>query len=250
MYQKQRVDSIVEILKKHGFVTVKFLCDELHYSTATINRDLNYMQTQKLIKRSYGGVELIKRKYVPLVFRYNKMRPAKNKIGRVAAKYINDGDTVFLDGSTTTQYMSKYITEKKNLTVITNNMALATFLGDYDINVICLGGKMVEKPCILNGEITIENARKYTADKFFFSTGGVTEDGKIFSSGFGYLLHKTNAENSKEIFFLADHDKIMEQSKNTSVLFTLGDVDYVITDYIFSDKVKNEYPDTQFVEVE
>jgi len=249
MYQKERVDNIIEILKKNGYVTVKFICDELHYSTATINRDLNYMEAQKLIKRSYGGVELLKKKYVPLVFRYNKMRPAKNKIDREAAKFINDGDTIFLDGSTTTQYISKYITEKKNLTVITNNMALATFLGDYDIKIICLGGEMSERPCMLLSEETIENAMKYTADKFFFSTGGITPDGKVFSGGLGYILHKTEKANAKKSFYLVDHDKISEQPKGTKVLFNLGEVDYIITDYVFSDEVKKNSNNTVFVEI-
>ncbi len=249
MYQKERVEIITELLKKHGYVTVKFLCDELHYSSATINRDLNYMETQKIIKRSYGGVELLKRRSVPIIFRYNKMRPAKNKIGKVAAKYINDGDTVFFDGSTTTQYISKYITEKKNLTVITNNMALATFLGDYDIKVICLGGELAERPCILLSEVTIENAMKFTADKYFFSTSGISENGHIFSSGLGYILNKIMHKNSKKSFYLVDHDKIFEQPKDLKIFCNLNDVDCVITDYIFSDKTKESAPETDFVEV-
>lgn len=250
MFQKERIESITDILKKNGFVTVKYLCDELHYSTATINRDLNFMQQQKLIKRSYGGAELIKRDYVPLMFRYNKMRPSKNKIGKIAASYINDGDTVFLDGSTTTQYISKYITDKKNLTIITNNMALVSFFSEYDINVICLGGRIIEKPYILGGEDTVENIMKYHADKFFFSTGGVTENGEIISGGISRLMHKMKSERSEKVFFLADHQKIINDISDKQTLFYFDKVDYVITDYVFSDNVKNKFKNTHFIEVE
>ena len=97
MHQTERIKHIEEILKKNGFVTVKFLTEELHYSTATINRDLNMMEKQKMVRRSYGGVELLKNRSVPLVFRYNKMRPAKNKIGKKAAEFIHDGETIFID---------------------------------------------------------------------------------------------------------------------------------------------------------
>lgn len=58
MYQKERIDKIMEILKENGYVTVKYLIDKLHYSNATVNRDLNIMASRKLITRSYGGVEL------------------------------------------------------------------------------------------------------------------------------------------------------------------------------------------------
>ena len=51
MFQEERIKIITELLKKNGFVTVKFLTDELHYSSATINRDLNLMQKKKLPKQ-------------------------------------------------------------------------------------------------------------------------------------------------------------------------------------------------------
>ena len=50
MYQKERLENIMNIMKKYNYVTVKFLVEELHYSTATINRDLNVLANQKLIK--------------------------------------------------------------------------------------------------------------------------------------------------------------------------------------------------------
>lgn len=115
MYQKERTDAIYNIIKEKGYVTVKYLVEEMHYSNATINRDLNILEKQALIKRSYGGAEIVEQKEVPLIFRYHKMK---------AAELIYDGDTIFIDGSTTTESIGKYITNKKDITVITNNLAL------------------------------------------------------------------------------------------------------------------------------
>ena len=250
MYQKERIENITEILKKNGYVTVKYLTEELHYSTATINRDLNYMQKQRLIKRSYGGVELLKRKYVPLVFRYNRMRTAKNLIAKVAAKHISDGDTVFFDGSTTTQYISKYITEKKNLTVITTNMALASFLSEYGITVILTGGKIVEAPYILGGEDTVENAMKYSVDKFFFSTGATTPDAKAYTGGYSHLLFNVMINNSKESFYLADHGKLTNENPTTAkVLCSPDKITHYITDFSYPQETKKKYPNIDFIEV-
>lgn len=57
MSQSIRQEQILEILETRGYVTVRYLVDRLHYSSATINRDLNKMQTLGLVKRTYGGVE-------------------------------------------------------------------------------------------------------------------------------------------------------------------------------------------------
>ena len=248
MFQEERIKIITELLKKNGFVTVKFLTDELHYSSATINRDLNLMQKKKLIKRSYGGVELVKQRGVPLMFRYNKMRPEKNKIAKRAAQLIMDGDTIFIDGTTTSQYLGKYITEKKNLTVITNNMALAQFLSENGVRVVVLGGTIVESPHMIADTETVLMAEKYHADKFFFSVGTLSENGEIGISDMYYLLDKAMVKNSQKTVLLADHEKIKPAPKH--IWGTLKDVDMIISDYEFTDEVKQIYPDTEFILVE
>lgn len=247
MYQKERIDSILEILKVNGYVTVKFLTEKLHYSTATINRDLNVMEKQKLVHRSYGGVELVKKKGVALPFRYHKMKSAKAKIGKAAADLVSDGDVIFIDGTTTTEFMGKHLLGKKDITVITNNISMVTFLSEYGIDVCCLGGRVVEKPYMLDGNDTVENAMKYNADKMFFSAAGISEDGIISTSHNYYLLHKVMAANSKKRYFLTDHEKVnIKVSQN---LFDLNEIDAVVTDYVFSDEFKARYKNTKFIEV-
>ena len=57
MYRKERLDRIIELIETRGFVTVKTLTSELHYSTATVNRDLNILSQMKRIRRTAGGAE-------------------------------------------------------------------------------------------------------------------------------------------------------------------------------------------------
>lgn len=249
MSQKERLDSIIELLHKNGFVTVKFLTEELHYSTATINRDLNMLQNQQIVRRIYGGAELYKAKTIPLYFRYRKMRTEKNNIGKKAAEFINDGDTIFIDCSTTAQYIGKYITDRKDLTVITNNISLAAFLSEYKMTVICLGGQIMEPPSMIYSSETVESVRKYGADKLFFSAGAITKDGKIGRSNYDehYLTVKAMMENSTQKYLLLDHEKITADCKK--YLGDLNDTDTVITDFSFSDEVKNKYKNTEFVEI-
>ncbi|MBQ8323102.1 MAG: DeoR/GlpR transcriptional regulator [Clostridia bacterium] len=249
MYQKERLDNILDIVKQYGYVTVKYLVGALHYSNATINRDLNVLESQKLVHRTYGGVEIVKKEDVPLPFRYHKMRSEKLKIGKKASEFVRDGDVIFIDASTTTECMAEFLTEKKDITVITNNVAIVTHLSQYGINVICLGGKVVEPPCMLCGTETIENAMKYYVDKMFFASGYVSADGRIAEGGLYYLLHTVIAKNAKEIYHLADHEKFHREVGDRKYLLDFSQLKGIISDYEFSEEIKAAYPDTEFIKV-
>lgn len=237
----------MDIIKENKYVTVKYLTDTLHYSTATINRDLNTLKAQKLIKRSYGGAELLKTHDVPLMFRYHKMKSEKMKIAKAAASYIKDGDTIFIDGSTTCQYIAPHLLSKKDVTVITNNIYLVSFLSENGVRVICLGGEALEPPNMLSGIETDENASHYIADKAFFSDDGFTDDGNIVTVSMYYTLHKTMRRNSEKTFFLADHEKL--NIKSPKILFSFDSVDYVISGYAFPENTIKQFSHTTFINV-
>ena len=245
-YQKERIDAILKILQQQGYVTVKHLTELLNYSNATINRDLNVMEKQKLVKRSYGGVELLKNYGVALPFRYEKMKAAKLRIARKAAEYIHDGDTIFIDGSTTAEYIGQYLLEKKDIHVITNNMALLIFLSQHSIRATCLGGTVLEPPYMLCSSETIVNIRRFHADKMFFSTGGICMDGTILCRGSYTLLYEAMMENTDQIFYLADHEKLMPTCKEKK---DFDAVNYIITDFEIPPKIQAKYQDTTFVQV-
>lgn len=248
MYQKERVDKILKILRENGYVNVKYLCNEIGYSKATINRDLNYMEKRKLVVRSYGGVELVEKQDIPLVFRYHKMKAEKKRICKAAAELVKDGDVIFIDPSSTTEYITPYLVNKNNLVVITSNIAIVTYLSDFsNIKTFCLGGEIFEPPSMLGGDLCVKNAMEYKADKFFFSTHSINDNGEIGGSGVYNLLTNVMARNSKEVIYLVDHEKVNLTSK--SVVMTVDNVDIVITDYIFNQEFKQKYSDTKFIEV-
>ncbi|MBR4863559.1 MAG: DeoR/GlpR transcriptional regulator [Oscillospiraceae bacterium] len=247
MSQKLRQDQILHILEKQGYVTVRYLVERLHYSSATINRDLNAMEALRLVKRSYGGVEIAKRGNLPaLQERQFYMKKEKRRVAKAAAALIQNGDTVFLDGSTTVQYILPFLSEKKNLHVITNNMRLAIELGGYDMEVTCLGGRIAERPHVLAGEETVENAQHYRANKMFFSVDSVTLDGEIHSTY--YLLYKTMLQNSDEAYFLTDKTKITQQMDK--ILCDFSKLSGVISDFEFPEATKSRYPNTKFIVAE
>lgn len=244
---KKRLTAILDIIKENGFVTVKYLCDHLHYSTATINRDLNELQVQGLINRNHGGAELVVKKYAPLVFRFEKNKQIKINLAEKAADLISDNMTIFMDGSTTAQFIGKHITKHKNMTVITNNINLAAYLSEAGVQVICLGGKIYEAPYITGGSDAAKHAQTYTADLAFFSTSSVTSNGIINCGSYFFDIFTVMIKNSKKSVYIADSSKI--DFGASRILCNFSQIDVVISDYVFKDEVKANFPNTEFIEI-
>ena len=98
MYQQERMDEIMKILKKNHYVTVDYLVKEIKYSPASIRRDLTLLEKQGLITRSYGGVTYKDANISPFRFRQHSMKTVKNAIAKKAASLVKNGDVVFIDG--------------------------------------------------------------------------------------------------------------------------------------------------------
>jgi DeoR/GlpR family transcriptional regulator of sugar metabolism len=157
MYQQERMDCIMKILYKFHYATVEYLVAEMHYSPASIRRDLTLLEKQGLVTRSYGGVTLKDANASPFRFRQHSMKVVKNAICKKAAMLVKENDVVFLDGSSTIQYMGHFLHNKKGITVITCNMLLANFLSEHGVDTYCTGGRVVEYPGILGGQIVFDN---------------------------------------------------------------------------------------------
>ena len=246
MSQKIRQEQILHILEKKKYVTVRYLCDTLHYSSATINRDLNAMQALDLVKRSYGGVEAVEKSHhlPPLLQRQIYMKKEKRRLAKAASELIKNSDVVFLDGSTTVQHMIPFLADKKDITVITNNMRLSIELGELDMKVICLGGEIKERPHVLFGDETVENAMRYHADKMFFSVAGNTLDGHIKDTAY-HLLYKIMLKNSRESYFLTDKTKTEESLGRE--LCDFSSLTGVISDFEFPTEIKEKYRGVKFI---
>ena len=246
MSGKTRQDQILHLLGSRGYMTVRELVETLQYSTATVNRDLNALQSARLVKRSHGGVEIASYGQLPpLPQRQYYHKKEKRRIAREAVEKIQNGDTVFLDGSTTVQYMIPFLFEKKDLRIITNSLRLAIELGDSEFEVICLGGRIYERPHVLYSDDTVENAMKYRPDIMFFSVDCVTPDGCIRG---GNLLYRIMLKNSTQKWFLTDHTKLTDRMD--TVLCDFSALTGVIADFTFPEKTRESYREVKFLTVE
>lgn len=246
MFQQERMDEIMKILKKNHYVTVDYLVKEIRYSPASIRRDLTLLEKQGMVIRSYGGVSLKDANVSPFRFRQHSMKIAKNAIAKKAADLVKPGDMVFLDGSTTTQYMGHFLTEKKDIKVVTCNMVLADFLSENGVETYCTGGKVVEYPGILGGALMLEAIEKFNADIAFFSTTAFDDEGRLLSiSEAGASTHKVIRAHSEKLVYLCGSDKF--STKGSFVSMTLENVDYFVSDGELPNTIKEKFPNTEYI---
>jgi len=162
-----------------------------------------------LLKRSFGGAVLTERytEQLPLAIRAAKHIAAKKHICAKAAEWICDGDTLFLDASSTTYFLAPYLKAFSELTVITNNPHLSVALSELKIHNLCTGGEMLNDSIALVGSDTQRFLRGIRAHKCFFSARGLC-DGEISDSSKEERDVKiAMLERAEQSFFLCDSSK-------------------------------------------
>ncbi|MFI5952342.1 DeoR/GlpR family DNA-binding transcription regulator [Cryptosporangium sp. NPDC051539] len=126
----ERVSAILERLAADGSVDAGLLADEFAVSAATIRRDLQVLEDQKLLSRTHGGAVAVDVAYeLPVRYRAGQNREAKAVVARRAADLLPRGPlTLGLSGGTTTHLLARLLAERVDLTVVTNALNIASEL--------------------------------------------------------------------------------------------------------------------------
>ena len=233
MLNREREQEIINILKSSGeFITVKHLCDTLYASESSIRRDLKSLEQRGLVKRMYGGAELVNNYSGIITFNHRTQHNinAKRIIAKKAAALIEDGNIVFLDQSSTAFYLANEIINRSSLTVVTNNIEILMLLSNSGINVICSGGYVSSenRNCLIGGDArqTFENIY---ADILYFSSKSLSADGIITDcSREEIVVRNAMLKNSAKKVFLCDSSKFGTRSAYKQC--ALRDVDCVISE--------------------
>lgn len=231
MIELERLDSILTYLRQKRTASVKTLAKHIYTSEATIRRDLNELERRGLIKRLHGGAVLLDstNREIPLYMREQQNVDAKQKIASQAAQHIRDGQVIFMDASSTVMFLIKYFEAFRELTVITNGIKTAQQLSALNHKVYCTGGLMLHNSSAYVGEYAAEFIRHFNADIFFFSSRGLSDDGKITdASSEETQIRKVMLEHSSQHIFLCDHSKAGQTFCYN--LCSLSQVDAYITD--------------------
>lgn len=228
----ERRNAILEKLQAERRVVVSELSTLFDVSEETIRRDLEKLENEGYVIKSYGGAVLNENANLDLPFniRKNKNVVGKQKIAELISPIIRDGDHIFLDASSTAVAIAKAIKNKKDLTIITNSLEIAIELLEVtDCKVISTGGEIVNTAFGMVGHVTDKTIRSYFADKAIISSKG-------FDLEKGFSDSDERHANNKRSMLEAARVKILaiDNSKFNRISFAkigdLRDITTIVTD--------------------
>lgn len=176
-----RREAIARRLRAAGSVSVAEIEAEFGVSPMTARRDLAALERRELARRTHGGavVPPVAAHEDSFAARMERSREAKHALARAAADRVGDGETVFLDSSTSAYHVAVELRARAaRLTVITNSLPILRLLdGGGEIAVIGIGGRLQPVTGSFVGPLAVHGVGAHLADRLFFSTKGVLPDG-------------------------------------------------------------------------
>ncbi|MBQ8357455.1 MAG: DeoR/GlpR transcriptional regulator [Clostridia bacterium] len=231
MLQIERQEQIMELLGRTPALRIGQIAAALYTSEATVRRDLAVMEQKGLVQRVYGGVTL-KKEDLPLDFRRQEHAAAKEEIALRAAAMIKDGQTVFLDSSSTAQHLLPHLARFRELTVITNSHRAVEVLATSKVRLVCTGGDLIPRNMAFVGRVAEHALEQLCPEIAFFSSQGVGGDGEVTDASEGETaLRRVVMRRALKSVFLCDSSKVGK--KYLYRLGTLSDMDEIITDCDF-----------------
>lgn len=230
----QRIDLIEKYIMQEKSVTLDDLCEKFEVSKNTIRRDIDTLAEKGVINKVYGGVTAAAPsnsilKLIPYETRHVTLPEEKEKICALAAKYIKDGDIIYIDTGTTCLNIIDHISNRQ-CTILTNSLQVCLKAVPYaNLNIISLPGKLKRETLSYVGSEIVDYLKTYNIGKAFMACSGLTIDnGLTNATTEEYVIKKAVTENAGQTYLLADHTKMGHFSLMTYC--QLKDIDYIITD--------------------
>ncbi len=214
MLSAERWELIMRVLRRGRFATVGDIAVTTKSSGATIRRDLARLEQAGLVRRVRGGAEIsqpagvgMQTLELPFQDRAELLVEKKRLIARAAASLCEDGDTIMIDGGSTTFQMAQFLADVR-LQVITNSFALASALVPHSRCTVILNGGVVhgDSQLVLD-PFGSEMFSNYTASKLFMGVYGIDETGATNTESLLIRTERAMIDRARDLIVLADSTK-------------------------------------------
>lgn len=244
-----RHEEILHILRETTYTTVQHLSQKLHISPSSIRRDLSELEAHGAVLRSYGGVSLVvpNHRDLPFGMRMESRAAQKKLIAAKAQKLVRDGDTVFVDASSTCMYLIHELADKRGITVITNSVNGIHYLQSFRCRVVCTGGYFdPEDRAAMVGSETIRRVSEMRANAAFFSPQALDAAGVMFDCYPEEIaVVRQMLAGAAQKICLCDSSKF---GKNSSFREAdLSDMDVLVSDTLPDAAFRERFPQVRFL---
>ncbi len=228
----ERREEIIRIITRDKSVRVNELAERFEVTEETIRRDLDKLEKEGIVKKTYGGavVRDFVSKDATLSERLQTNLDEKRRIAALARDLVNDGETIFIDMSTTALEFIKHIDEDKKVTVITNSLTAITELNNKpNVKVITIGGVLNSETLCMEGPMTHKFIQNYYVDKTIFSVKAISLDRGIMDSNeVSADIKRLMIRNANQAILLVDATKFDQTA--LTIVTDMENVDMLITE--------------------
>lgn len=228
----ERTTALLHVLQKDDSIPIEELARKLQVSSSTLRRELRDLVHKSLITVAIGKVSLatVSTEERPFALRSFLNNEEKVRIGCKALELVQNGDTVFIAGGTTTLEFAKNLAGQRRVTVITNALRVIDLLVDQPgIDLIALGGAVRPGEQTLHGHLTDWGVAQFRADKLFYGIEAISlQHGLTHSQIVEVSTDRAFANAATQTIILADHTKFGKVAP--ALVMPLDKVHVIVTD--------------------
>jgi DeoR family transcriptional regulator, carbon catabolite repression regulator len=209
-FTERRLELILDALNLEQRVNVKVLSKRLRVSPESIRRDLKELEVRGHARRVYGGAVLNQHESdQPFGERIRIGAREKARIGEAAAALVADGMKIFVDTGTTTLACLKYLEERKDVTIVTNSIAVAAHFFNFPAaRIRVLGGRMRPEYQATYGHETVTALKEHFFDLAIIAISAIHSERGFMDFGEDEaILRRVARAQAKRAVIVADSSK-------------------------------------------
>ncbi|WP_420121003.1 DeoR/GlpR family DNA-binding transcription regulator [Nakamurella sp.] len=229
--QRQRQQEIAELVTAEGTVRIEDLIERFGVSAMTVHRDLDQLEAQGLLRKTRGQVTALGSSLTEsgMAFRSTRNLAEKVALAHAALEFVESGQSIVLDDSTTAVQLARLLPRRAPLGVITNSAAVAAELArEPQISLTVVGGLYHSWCDAYQGQTTVDAIANIRADTFVMSAAAITDDIAFFQNLDTIAVKRAMFTSSARRLLLADHTKFGQRALHA--LLPLAEFDAVIVD--------------------
>ena len=229
--QLARRQLITEAVMAEGAMRIVDLTDRFGISLMTAHRDLDELVARGVLRKTRGIVSAAPTSLIESsdVYRFSRQSAEKKAIAAAAMQFVEAGQAIFFDDSTTVLHMAAHLPAKVPLTAITNSLTLMNELNQIrDLTLLGLGGQFHSWCNAFMGQMTTHEIGRLRADTLFLSMSAITDDIAFHQSPDMVETKRAMFDSSARRILLADHTKFTRRALHSFAALT--EFDAVIVD--------------------
>ncbi len=214
MLAEQRRDRLLELIRLRRFAALPELAEQLAVSESTVRRDLDQLEEQGSARRIHGGV--LYTGISPKLPHFDAQQPAewekKKAIAAAAVSLVEDGDSILLDGGSTTYEVARLLVGRP-LHVVTTSLPVANlFASDSNSDLVLIGGNICPRTGVARGPYANAMLATVRVRKTIFSVAGIHEEGFFNNDLLLVETERAMMRAANEVIVVADSTKLGRQS--------------------------------------